>query len=151
LQLVDDWPFVECHTLAATRRAPHWSRRLVQDVLERWGLPTLIHDSNLLVTELVTNAVVAVGGLDLKDESRAKKIRLTLSTDYRCLLTEVWDPTIRPPTLQSMLPLDAEDGRGLFLVDTFAKEWGFYLTGSGGKIVWFTLGLGQVGGKTVTL
>jgi anti-sigma regulatory factor (Ser/Thr protein kinase) len=112
---------------------------LAGDVLERWRLSELAQDATLLLSEVVTNAVVAVGGLELVNRACAKTIYMKLSADHRCLLTEVWDPTISPPTLRSMVPDDDEGGRGLFLVDSYAKDWGFYETAGSGKVVWFML------------
>jgi anti-sigma regulatory factor (Ser/Thr protein kinase) len=139
MQQVLGWPLVQRHKLAATRNAPYWSRRLAVDALERWRLTRLRHEATLLVSELVTNSVVALGGLNLADEARAKPIYLKLSSDHHRLLTEVWDPQIAPPVLRSMVPVDEEEGRGLFLVDSYAKEWGFYETAGSGEVVWFML------------
>ncbi|GAA4101105.1 ATP-binding protein [Actinomadura miaoliensis] len=138
-QHVEGWPFIERHQLAATKNAPYWARRLVADVLERWRMPDLTESALLLTSEVVTNAVVAVGGLELKEAAHARSVRLKLSTDYTHLLVEVWDPINQPPVLGSMVPLDSEQGRGLFLVDTFAKDWNYYHPAAGGKVVWFLL------------
>jgi anti-sigma regulatory factor (Ser/Thr protein kinase) len=97
----------------------------------------LMRDSiELLVSELVTNAVKATAGRD-----RLLPIRLHLSSDKERLLIEVWDGDPRPPVLTELgedgIPaLRDEGGRGLFLVAALSYRWNWYASRErGGKVV----------------
>jgi hypothetical protein len=58
------------------------------------------------------------------------------------LLLEIWDCNPQPPPLEgaeveSLLSLDLEGGRGLFLVGQYSEQWNYYPTAQwGGKVVW---------------
>lgn len=123
-----EWAHTTRLTLAARPSAARWARALIRDVLTRWGLPGLLEPSELLASELVTNAVEAMAG------PGTPVVVIQLSADDR-LLIEVWDADPRPPTLTHVGP-DAESGRGLLLVEAMAKDWGHYGDPNGGKIVW---------------
>lgn len=103
-------------------------RRLVRETLGGWGLAALAETVELLVSELVTNAIQHAGG----------EIRLRLQRDT-VLLCEVCDETRNPPELQE-LSATAEWGRGILLVNGLSRKWGYRRTASG-KVVWFTLDL----------
>ena len=82
---------------------------------------------NLLANELVSNAVVHVGG--------PPTIRMTRSA--ASVRVEVEDTSGAVPVLEE--PDDtAEHGRGLLLVASMADEWGYDLKADG-KSVWFEL------------
>ncbi|MET7352953.1 ATP-binding protein [Streptomyces mirabilis] len=93
---------------------PHLVRRLVRAGLERWDQPDLAESAELLVTELVTNALKHGRGTDIG-------VRLYLTTSH--LVMEVRDGSSERPVLRTAAPED-EDGRGLFLVDAIADAWG---------------------------
>jgi phosphoserine phosphatase RsbU/P len=83
----------------------------------------------LLVSELVTNAVVHAG----------TQIELRVDIGPGSVVVEVID--YRPGTLPALLSkpdADREAGRGMVLVDALAKEWGTRHF-AGGKAVWFKL------------
>jgi serine phosphatase RsbU (regulator of sigma subunit)/anti-sigma regulatory factor (Ser/Thr protein kinase) len=125
------------HPLPADRSATWWlpgeprqvahCRRLVRDTLAAWQLRPLTETVELLVSELVTNAIQHAGG----------EIRLRLQREESGLLCEVCDQTRTPPELQE-LSATAERGRGILLVNELSRKWGHRRTASG-KIVWFTL------------
>jgi hypothetical protein len=58
------------------------------------------------------------------------------------LRIEVWDKDPMPPTKKEQGP-DAEDGRGLFLVEMLSERWGVYSPRGGGKAVWCDVGIVQ--------
>ncbi len=125
------------HPLPADRSAAWWlpgeprqvahCRRLVRETLAAWQLSALTETVELLVSELVTNAIQHAGG----------EIRLRLQREATGLLCEVCDQTRTPPELQEM-SATAERGRGILLVNELSRKWGHRRTASG-KIVWFTL------------
>ncbi|MES9522579.1 SpoIIE family protein phosphatase [Streptomyces capoamus] len=101
------------------------ARRLVRRRLLDWGLPQAVETAELLVSEVVTNAVRHAEG-DLVE------LRI-VRTD--ALLFEVTDDE---PALPAMLNAGPEDesGRGLRVVSRLAREWGASATGHR-KTVWF--------------
>jgi proline iminopeptidase len=104
------------------------ARRHVRATLTIWRLPHLIDSAQLLVSELIGNAVKA---------ATTSPIRLTLDPSPSHLLIEVWDPDPAPPIPKSPTSLD-EGGRGLLLVEALAETWGHHPTPHG-KTVWCTL------------
>lgn len=108
------------HELSAVRQA----RSLIRDPLKRWGLEDLIDTTELLVSELVTNAIKYAKGEVL--------LRLILEPDT--LVCEVHDSS---PALPRVLQVDrdAENGRGLHVVSQMASHWGGRRTHTG-KVVW---------------
>ncbi|HEV3260608.1 MAG TPA: ATP-binding protein [Gemmataceae bacterium] len=51
------------------------------------------------------------------------------------LLIEVYDTDNDPP-IRSHADADAENGRGLMLVDALSKEWSYFFPPGGGKVVY---------------
>jgi PAS domain S-box-containing protein len=88
-----------------------------------WGLGELAMTTELIVSELVTNAI----------RYAEPPIRLRLLRDAR-LTCEVADGSSTAPRLRHARSTD-EGGRGLFLVAQLAHRWGARYT-KGGKIIW---------------
>jgi anti-sigma regulatory factor (Ser/Thr protein kinase) len=114
--------------LAAGPTTPARARTLARRTLHAWGLSGIAHVVELLVSELVTNAV--------RYASRPIELRL-MRIDV--LLCEVTDDDHRLPTLCRAGATD-EGGRGLYLVSQYASHWGTSRSANG-KVVWFTLPL----------
>ena len=113
-----------CIKLEPELHSVRHARSLIRDPLKRWGLEDLIDSSELLVSELVTNAIRYANGEIL--------LRLILEPDS--LTCEVHDSS---PALPRVLQADkdAENGRGLHVVSLMAARWGVRRT-AGGKVVW---------------
>nr|WP_078648683.1 SpoIIE family protein phosphatase [Streptomyces ochraceiscleroticus] len=92
--------------------------------LEAWGLGQVAFTTELLISELVTNAV----------RYGAEPIRLRLLYDDDSLICEVADGSSTSPHLRRAKTVD-EGGRGLFLVAQFAQRWGTRYTARG-KVIW---------------
>jgi anti-sigma regulatory factor (Ser/Thr protein kinase) len=99
-------------------------RAMVRERLREWGLAEISDPVELLVSELVTNALVHGAG-----EIELRLIRVST------LLCEVRDDGSELPYLRSADD-NAESGRGLQLVSFLAERWGNHRTESG-KVVWF--------------
>jgi serine phosphatase RsbU (regulator of sigma subunit) len=115
-------------TLRAELTASRRARFLIGRPLRRWGLAELIPLAELLVSELVTNAVrYAQGPIGL---------RVVLEDGLVC---EVFDESAALPRLRYP-GTDEERGRGLQVVSQLSQRWGARRTPSG-KVVWFELSL----------
>ncbi|MEU6439188.1 SpoIIE family protein phosphatase [Streptomyces sp. NPDC047046] len=112
--------------LDAEPRAVSRARRLAREALERWGLERHIDTVQLLVSEVVTNAI--------RYATRPVTLRL-LRTDV--LRVEVGDDVPQLPRVRNARTTD-EGGRGLFLVKRLARRWDATRLGNG-KVVWFEL------------
>ncbi|MEW2574480.1 SpoIIE family protein phosphatase [Streptomyces sp. NPDC047070] len=106
--------------------APGRARRLARKALSRWDLEELTDSVELLVSEVVTNAV--------RYASRPVTLRLLRTDVLRC---EVGDDVPQLPRLRQARATD-EGGRGLYLVNKLARRWGATRL-SAGKVVWFEL------------
>ncbi|WP_425586644.1 SpoIIE family protein phosphatase [Streptomyces rameus] len=116
-------------TLEPEETAPGQARRLARRALARWNLEELTDSVELLVSEVVTNAV--------RYASRPVTLRLLRTDVLRC---EVGDDVPQLPRLRQARATD-EGGRGLYLVNRLARRWGATRL-STGKVVWFELNRG---------
>jgi anti-sigma regulatory factor (Ser/Thr protein kinase) len=140
-QLASERPLQSFLELGALDGAVPSARLHARHVLSEWGLGALADDAEVVVSELVTNAVQA---------SRAMThaaIRLWLATDRLQVVISVWDASPEPPTPIDAAD-DAENGRGLLLVEALSKQWDWFpaepgspsANGHHGKIVWAVVG-----------
>jgi serine phosphatase RsbU (regulator of sigma subunit) len=106
--------------------APGRARRLARRALSGWGMEDISDSVELLVSEVVTNAV--------RYASRPVTLRLLRTDVLRC---EVGDDVPQLPRLRQARATD-EGGRGLYLVNKLARRWGATRL-STGKVVWFEL------------
>jgi serine phosphatase RsbU (regulator of sigma subunit)/anti-sigma regulatory factor (Ser/Thr protein kinase) len=109
--------------------APGKARRLARRALSRWDMEDMSDSVELLVSEVVTNAV--------RYASRPVSLRLLRTDVLRC---EVGDDVPQLPRLRQARATD-EGGRGLYLVNRLARRWGATRL-STGKVVWFELNSG---------
>ncbi|QMU69681.1 SpoIIE family protein phosphatase [Streptacidiphilus sp. P02-A3a] len=91
--------------------------------LDTWGLRDLGYTTELILSELITNAI----------RYGSQPIRVRLLRD-RALICEVSDGSSTSPHPRRAASTD-EGGRGLFLVAQLARNWGTRYTGQG-KIIW---------------
>lgn len=119
---VGDW------TLEPRPASVSLARERARGRLVSWGLDDLVETTELLVSELVTNALRHGDG----------EIRLRLLRD-RTLVCEVWDSALVQPRRRRARDTD-EGGRGLQLVSMLSESWGSRRTHRG-KTVWFELPL----------
>jgi len=135
---VDQWPLQSFLELGALPGAVPCARLHTRHVLWEWGLAILAASTELLVSEIITNAV------HISREMDHAAVRLWLLCDRARVVVLAWDPSPLPP-----LPVtpdeDTENGRGLLLVDAISERWGWYFPGEQprtdapdqrGKVVW---------------
>jgi serine phosphatase RsbU (regulator of sigma subunit) len=113
----------ETWTLPSELTSAGKARGLVREPLERWELDDLLPVTQLLVSELVTNAIRYTDG-DVT-------MRLVLENS---LTLEVLDSSPALPRLRHAAR-DDERGRGLQIVSQLSHRWGARRTPSG-KVVW---------------
>ena len=129
--------------LGALPTAPGCARAYVRSMLAAWNLGHLADMAELVVSEMVTNAVEAstVHSSPLYVSGRMLVIWVRLFSDSFRLVVEVWDEAPGVPVEEKAAP-DDERGRGLSLVDALTNgHWG-WLPGSPvqpGKCVWAEL------------
>ncbi|MFE9308860.1 SpoIIE family protein phosphatase [Streptomyces sp. NPDC088353] len=104
-------------------------RKQVVDRLDDWGLSEAAFTTELVVSELVTNAI----------RYGTPPIRLRLIHDESHLTCEVSDTTHTAPHLRRAKTWD-EGGRGLLLVAQLTRRWGSRHTAEG-KTIWAELSL----------
>ncbi|MFD8423361.1 ATP-binding protein [Streptomyces sp. NPDC059466] len=115
------WPLPR--ELTSVRRA----RRLATAQLGEWGLEDLADTAELLVSELVTNALRHTRG----------PLRLNLYARGSHLRCEVEDTEPTGP-VRRFVDADAESGRGTELLDLLTETWGSTRTATG-KTMWFEI------------
>ncbi|MGW1161604.1 SpoIIE family protein phosphatase [Streptomyces sp. NPDC002519] len=122
---VETWEIPADPALVAT------VRKQVVGLLEVWRLSDAAFTAELVVSELVTNAV----------RYGEHPIRLRLIHDAATLICEVSDGSLTAPHLRRARTYD-EGGRGLLLVAQLAQRWGSRHT-TEGKVIWAELSLVQ--------
>ncbi|MGW5847293.1 SpoIIE family protein phosphatase [Streptomyces sp. NPDC055254] len=96
--------------------------------LSAWGLEEISFTTELILSELITNAI----------RYGSAPVRVRLLRD-RSLIVEVSDGSSTSPHLRYAATTD-EGGRGLFLVAQYAERWGTRYT-ERGKVIWAELPL----------
>ncbi|MFB6815325.1 SpoIIE family protein phosphatase [Streptomyces sp. NPDC056347] len=111
------WP-VDADPVAVARVRQDAARQL-----RDWGLEELVFTTELVLSELVTNAIRHAGG--------PVEVRLIRAKQLTC---EVSDPSATQPRMRRALLTD-EGGRGLYLVAQLTTRWGSRYTRHG-KTIW---------------
>jgi hypothetical protein len=112
------------HSLAPVASTPGRARHCIDDLLA--SAPAEVREAaELVASELATNVLRHVRG--------PFTLSLALTDDE--LLVAVADADGRIPAVRPFT-LDAEGGRGLYLIDSLSTSWGVRLIYMGGKIVW---------------
>jgi len=130
--LAREWPLQTFLELGALPSAVPCARYHARQVLWEWHLTAWAESAELLVSELLTNAITA---------SRAARpdspVRLWLLSDTVRILVLVQDDSPHPPVCAE-LKTSAEGGRGLLLVEAISSQWDWYVPEPDGvgKVIW---------------
>jgi anti-sigma regulatory factor (Ser/Thr protein kinase) len=139
-----EWCLCSYLELASLPAAVRLARLHAKNILDEWRMGALADTVELLVSEIVTNAVRVSASLAHRQREAghapvALPVRLWLTSDQHRVMIQVWDGDHHQPTPLDA-GLDAEAGRGLLLVETLSTQWGCYAPdgqdGQEGKIVW---------------
>ncbi|MGH3324928.1 MAG: ATP-binding protein, partial [Streptomyces sp.] len=129
-------------SLAGTAQAPSDARTFVSAVLARWGLSgPSVDDTTLLVSELVTNAVVHAGTavrLECRQEGAALVVEVADQHPTRAVETVGGEDDAHRAAGRGGHGHEGHQGHGLRLVAALADEWGVSYRRDG-KTVWFRL------------
>jgi anti-sigma regulatory factor (Ser/Thr protein kinase) len=135
------WALESYLELGAYPTAVPCARLHARLMVTEWGLGEFADTAELIVSELVTNAVRAADGLirsmyDGRRSAGLPPVRLWLQSDYQCVMVMVWDGSDQMP--QRVAPdSESQGGRGLWLVEARSDEWGaFKRERTSGKVVW---------------
>ncbi len=138
------WPLRSFLELGAFPGAVPCARLHARQILWEWRLTGLSDIVELLISELVTNAIQIS-----RADAQTTPVRLWMLANRARVLILVWDSSPQPPVRMSTSQ-DDENGRGLLLVETLSTQWDWYFPPqqSGGKVVWALLQLGTDYGKS---
>ncbi|MDQ0718208.1 GAF domain-containing protein/anti-sigma regulatory factor (Ser/Thr protein kinase) [Streptomyces luteogriseus] len=125
-------PLRESWTVWRVPQAVGHARRFARRTLRSWGVIVDYDAALLVVSELVTNALVHTDG----------KVRMDLTLVNNRLRIAIADASPRSPVRPTSIGWEATGGRGILLVEALAAAWGT-LPVSGGKQVWAELVLGR--------
>jgi anti-sigma regulatory factor (Ser/Thr protein kinase) len=146
------WP-LRCYLeLRAVPVAVPIARRHVRNILQKWQIRALADTVELLVSEIVTNAVSASASVTGQQDEPGQQagmlpVRLWLASDRHVVTIRVWDADHHRPRAQDAEP-DTETGRGLLLVEALSAQWGCHVVeGQNGKIVWAVCALREGSGS----
>jgi anti-sigma regulatory factor (Ser/Thr protein kinase) len=128
----DEPVLLACVRLPAQAESVGEARRVTEEVLKSSGVLTeALEDAELVVSELVTNAVVHGA------KSLDQHVLLVLMQSGPTLVVKVYDVDTRiGPRKQASS--DSESGRGLLIVDALADRWGATASPDG-KCLWAEL------------
>jgi anti-sigma regulatory factor (Ser/Thr protein kinase) len=102
-------------------------------VLWEWKLAHLANDAELLVSELLSNAIKATWSSD-----EADLVVMRLFADAQRLLIEVWDNAPGDPQPRQADD-ESESGRGCMVVAAISHRWGYRRASLALKVVWAEL------------
>jgi histidine kinase-like protein len=129
-----DWRRRDYLEYAAIPSAAAAARYRTRQILTEWGLSALAEDAQVVISELVANALRAFegdrrfpGDDPQRWEMARPPVRIWTVTDSRFVAFIVWDGFQGLPVPPPALPADdSENGRGLLMVDALTDRWGYY-------------------------
>jgi anti-sigma regulatory factor (Ser/Thr protein kinase) len=132
-------PAVTSRPLSPVPEEARTARQFVRERLTCWGLGYMIEDAELIIAELVVNAVHH--GLRTASPVTPASLRLCLLRRVGEVMLAVTDPSNEAP--QPRTPGWAgENGRGLQIVGALSYVWGWSPIDGHGKAVWAVLRCG---------
>ena len=120
---------IECVALPCEPQSASAARRFAREILRAWGSEDIDDILTLLLSEVVTNALLHAGS----------PVDVCLAQQSRGVRVEVADHSTSVPRELNYAE-DATTGRGLGLVEALASGWGVHPKPDGGKVVWFEVG-----------
>ena len=141
-------PAVTSRPLCPVPEEARTARQFVRELLTCWDLGYLSDDAELIIAELVVNAVrhglrtapqaVAAGAPGAPGVAGASALRLCLLRRVGEVMLAVTDPSNEAPTPRAP-GWTGESGRGLQIVGALSYVWGWSPMEGRGKAVWAVL------------
>lgn len=116
-------------TLPCEAESASQARQLVRAALNTWQLSHLIDDGQLIVSELVANAV---------QHSHCRRIHVSVERPTESRVRVVVSDKSQSKPVVATPGVDEEAGRGLLLIGSVADDWGIDYR-RWGKAVWADL------------
>jgi anti-sigma regulatory factor (Ser/Thr protein kinase) len=120
------------------------ARLHARNVLLAWGLADLAAETELVVSEIATNAIRATLEAEPGADPPPVRLRLSVRMDHggriHGVQVEVWDSSDPLPLHRRDAPPDEPGGWGLVLVAALSARWGSYPARDGGKVVFAVIG-----------
>lgn len=129
-------PVATC-SLDSRPESVKFGRDFARAALREWGMAVLADVAELVVSELVTNAL-RHGIPSARRQVPERPVLLKLLAQAPFMMCMVSDPGAEIPVLRESGPCQ-ENGRGLRVVEACSVRWGWHLLDEGGKIVWALL------------
>ena len=134
-------PAVTTRALSARPEEARTARRFVRELLTCWGLEALADDAEMIVDELVVNAVLhgtRAGLTHTNPGASMTVLRLCLLRRAGEVMLAVVDPGNETP-MPRQPDWGGESGRGLQIVGALSHVWGWSPIAGHGKAVWAVL------------
>jgi anti-sigma regulatory factor (Ser/Thr protein kinase) len=132
-------PAVTSRALSARPEEARTARRFVRELLTCWGLETLADDAEMIVDELVVNAVLhGTRSRLLNGNPSLTVLRLCMLRRAGEVMLAVIDPGNETPVPREP-DWAGESGRGLQIVGALSHVWGWSPIAGHGKAVWAVL------------
>jgi Histidine kinase-like ATPase domain len=134
-------PAVMSRPLSPLPEEARTARHFVRELLTCWGLSDLAEDAELIVAELVGNAVrhgMRTSSPMTARGASAPALRLCLLRRLGEVMLAVTDPSDEAPVPKPP-SADGESGRGLQIVGALSYIWGWSPIEGNGKAVWAVL------------
>jgi Histidine kinase-like ATPase domain len=133
-----DTPAATSRALSPVAEAARTARHFVRELLTCWGLGHLADDAELIIAELVGNAVrhgMRTAPQPVRRGMTVPALRLCLLRRVGEVMLAVTDPSNEAPAPQAP-SADGESGRGLQIVSALSYVWGWSPVEGSGKAVW---------------
>ena len=134
-------PAVTTRALSARPEEARTARQFVRELLTCWDLGYMSDDAELIIAELVVNAVrhgLRTAPQAATAASAASALRLCLLRRVGEVMLAVTDPSNEAPTPRAP-GWTGESGRGLQIVGALSYVWGWSPLEGRGKAVWAVL------------
>lgn len=136
-----DTPAVTSRPLSPVPEEARTARQFVRELLICWGLGHLTDDAEMIIAELVGNAVrhgMRSASQVIPLGKGSPVLRLCLLRRAGEIMLAVTDPSGEAPTPKAP-STDGESGRGLQIVGALSHIWGWSPIEGNGKAVWAVL------------
>jgi anti-sigma regulatory factor (Ser/Thr protein kinase) len=130
-------PAVTTRALTARPEEARTARHFVRELLSCWGLEAMADDAEMIVDELVVNAVLH-GTRNGIRAGASSVLRLCMLRRVGEVMIAVVDPGNEAP-MPRQPDWSGENGRGLQIVGALSHVWGWSPIAGHGKAVWAVL------------